>query len=223
MGFFSAIGGFISGCVGAVASVCSSIGGAVASGISALVATIAPHLSTIVQIVSVIAQVIGIFSKEDDVEDLGAAMRQCAKKPEDFDSINAYIDYLRNEIKEGRVDLNKEKTQMESAVDNALGCGLVIKGIEEKYQLSTSGEFWVFAAKKVDEGKLNADDVNSMLKTASEKNIKVDDMVNYVEGKEVSVPKSEISSSIKESLASADSNLSEGEITKKFNELVRKD
>lgn len=223
MGIFSAIGGFISGCVGAVANVCSSIGGAVASGISVLVATIAPHLATIVQIVTTIAQVLGILNKDDNPEDLGEAMRKSDKKPEDFDSINDYIAHLREEIKSGKIVLDEDKTDLQKNIDTALGAGLSIKAIDEKYNLQTSPEFWVFGAKKFEKGKLNTDEIHSMLKTASDKKINPTDMANYVEHKELSsgVQKSEISSALKESLQEANPTLSKEEITEKFNTLIR--
>ncbi|MCV3402847.1 hypothetical protein L8V85_02605 [Campylobacter sp. IFREMER_LSEM_CL2090] len=184
-----------------------------------------PHLKTASIIISIIGQITGLFNKDDNVEDLGAAMRQSDKKPEDFDSINAYIDYLKSEIKAGNINLNEEKTDIQKAVDTALGSGLTIKALDEKYSLKTSAEFWNFTAKKVDEGKLDATDVNSLLKTASEKKIDVNDVANYVDDKklESGASKSEISAFIKESFKEANPSLSDDDVTSKFNTLVRKD
>ena len=223
MGFWSDLGSAIGSICSAIGSVCSAIGGAIASKIGALATTIAPFLGPVAQAVVAIAQIIGIFIKDDNVEDLGEAMRKADKKPEDFDSINDYITYLRAEIKSGNITLDTNKTEMQKGIDTAIGTGLGIKAIDEKYQLQTSGEFWIFGAKKAEEGKLDANEINAMLKTASEKNLSPEDMKNYVEDKELSseVEKSEVSTALKESLQEANPSLSKEEITEKFNELIK--
>ena len=98
MGFWSDLGSAIGSICSAIGSVCSAIGGAIASKIGELVTTIVSFLGPVAQAVVAIAQIIGIFIKDDNVEDLGEAMRKADKKPEDFDSINDYITYLRAEI-----------------------------------------------------------------------------------------------------------------------------
>ncbi|ECK1948380.1 hypothetical protein FQV93_06730 [Campylobacter lari] len=225
MGFLSAIGGFISSCVSAIGSACKAIGGAIMDGIGKLAGAILPHIGTVSDILNIIGQIVGLFNKDDNVENLGTAMRQSDKKPEDFDSINAYVDYLKSEIKAGNINLNEEKTDIQKAVDTALGSGLTIKALDEKYSLKTSAEFWNFTAKKVDEGKLDATDVNSLLKTAGEKKIDVNDVANYVDDKklESGASKSEISATIKESFKEANPSLSDDDIVDKFNAFIRKD
>lgn len=150
-------------------------------------------------------------------------MRKSDKKPEDFDSINDYIAYLREEIKSGKIALDEDKTDLQKNIDTALGAGLSIKAIDEKYNLQTSADFWVFSGKKFEEGKLNTDEIHSVLKTASEKNLNPDDIKNYVEDKELSsgVQKSEISSALKESLQEANPTLSQDKLTERFNNLIK--
>lgn len=219
MGFLDFVGSVCS----AIGSVCCAIGGAIATGIGALANAIAPYLGPLGQIVIAIAQTLGILDKDDNLEDLGEAMRKSDKKPEDFDSINDYIAHLREEIKSGKIALDEGKTDLQKNIDTALGAGLSIKAIDEKYNLQTSAEFWVFSGKKFEEGKLDTDEIHSMLKTASDKKMNPTDMANYVEDKELSsgVQKSEVSSAIKESLQEANPTLSKEEITEKFNTLIR--
>ncbi|MCV3402848.1 hypothetical protein L8V85_02610 [Campylobacter sp. IFREMER_LSEM_CL2090] len=225
MGFWDTVCSIGSAIVSGISSACKAIGGAIMDGIGKLAGAILPHIGTLSSFLNIIGQITGLFNKDDNVEDLGAAMRQSDKKPEDFDSINAYIDYLKSEIKAGNINLNEEKTDIQKAVDTALGSGLTIKALDEKYSLKTSAEFWNFTAKKVDEGKLDATDVNSLLKTASEKKIDVNDVANYVDDKklESGASKSEISAFIKESFKEANPSLSDDDVTSKFNTLVRKD
>lgn len=224
MGFWSGVGSFIGGVVSGIVDTCCAIGGAIVDGVRALATTIAPYLEPIVRIVTAIAQALGILDKDDNLEDLGEAMRKTDKKPEDFDSINDYIAYLREEIKSGKIALDEDKTDLQKNIDTALGAGISIKAIDEKYNLQTSAEFWEFSGKKFEEGKLNTDEIHSMLKTASEKNLNPDDIKNYVEDKELSsgVQKSEISSALKESLQEANPTLSQDKLTERFNDLIKK-
>ncbi|WP_086243206.1 hypothetical protein [Campylobacter devanensis] len=142
MGLFDAIGSVIGAVCSAVGSVCSAVGGAIAAGISTLATAIAPYLATVATIVSAIANVLGIFKENDRPEHLAQAMEQMDKKPEDFDSINEYIDYLREGIRSGEVKLNDNLSDIQKAAYTATGAALGIKAIDEKYQLQTSDEFW---------------------------------------------------------------------------------
>ena len=114
MGIFSAIGSALSSACSAIcsgiSSLCSSIGGALSPVISTISSTlvsglgiglkeIALGLKIICAIVSVIAEEIGIKKEEETPEELAMQAEQSDKKPEDFDSINEYIGYLRDEMK----------------------------------------------------------------------------------------------------------------------------
>lgn len=221
---FGAIGAAIGAIGGAISSAVGAIGGAIAKGIGAIATAISPMIEAVSNIVTSIAQMLGIFKEQEKPEDYGAAMRQCDKKPEDFDSTNDYINYLRDEIKNGKVDL-ANRSEVELAADKAMGCGLAIKGIDEKYGLKTDAEFWKVMGEKADKNKIDSKELDSMLKNAKENNINPSDISDYLNGKDISsgVPKSEIKNTIKESFKECNSDLSSDEVTKKFNDLIKKD
>jgi len=96
MGFFSAIGGFIGGALGAVGSFLGGAIGIAATAIAGLVGS--PVFGAVVGLISLVSTVIGLTKKDEKQEELGAKAILSDKKPEDFDSYQAYIDHV-SEIK----------------------------------------------------------------------------------------------------------------------------
>ena len=66
-------------------------------------------IDSIIGLIKVVAELLLDSPKDERVQDLGAAMKQAEKKPEDFDSINDYIDYLRDQIKNGKIKTSKSQ------------------------------------------------------------------------------------------------------------------
>lgn len=164
MGLFSAIGSVLSAAgsaiVSGISNVCSTIGGAVFSGVSGIAGlakdlvfpALGLELSEIIiaiQLVSVIistvAELLGLKGEETP-EELGLKAEQADKKPEDFDSIQEYIDYLRNEVEVDKSKLDN-LSQEEKVTYGAIGSAICVKGIEEKYGMEMSGDFWTTVAK----------------------------------------------------------------------------
>lgn len=140
MGLFSAIGSVCSAVCSAVSSVCSSIGGAIMGGIGSLAPVISPWLSIAVAVISVLAEIFTEKPKEEKPEELGMKAEQADKKPEDFDSINDYIEYLRQEIKVDAAKL-ENLSEEERMKYQAVGLGLYVKNIEEKQGMKLDPAF----------------------------------------------------------------------------------
>lgn len=217
-----------------ISSVCSAIGGAFfsgAGGIAALAsAIIAPvvglpniglilaGIAVVVGIVSAIAEKLGIKTEEETPEELGMKAEEAEKKPEDFDSIEAYIEYLRNEI---QIDKQKlEKLSDEDRVKyTAIGTAIYIKGIEEKYGIQAPAEFWNTAA----EMKLSGDEVKGYMDTFREKGItNMKDMSDYIRGEapESGTKPVVVSDAIMDTLKKTYPELSEEALEEKFCELT---
>ena len=164
MGIFGAIGGALSSIGSAISSgissLCSGIGGALFSGAGGIAsiakALVAPMitfgLSEIViaiqavgLIISTVAELLGLKQKEETPEELGLKAEQADKKPEDFESTQAYIEYLRKEVEVDKEKL-KNMTEEEKVGYGAIGSAIYVKGIEEKYGMEMSGEFWTSVA-----------------------------------------------------------------------------
>lgn len=231
MGWFSsvcsAVGSFCSSVCSCVSSVCSAIGGAVASVCGAMAETILKlNPSTIDVVLKVIEAIITVclgLGEDEKIEDYGAAMRQVDKKPEDFDSIKEYIEYLREEIKSGRVDLSSSENDIERYADKVLGASLMIKAIDEKYGLKTSAEFWGTMGEKFEKGKIDGNELDVILKKSGEEQIDVNNVARYLKHEELKGgdQKSEISTIIIDSLKESNPKMSENEINTRFNEALK--
>lgn len=171
MGFFSSVGSFFSGAVSAIGGALSSLGSAFSSGLSSLCSAIGgtalgsaltgvvskltgalgvviPGLNVFeviilaVQVVSKIAEALGLKDKEKDHPDeLAMKAEKDDKKPEDYESTEAYIKHLHEDIelsKEEKEKLNKMSPE-ERAAYHMTGTYLYLKGINEKLGLDKEG------------------------------------------------------------------------------------
>lgn len=177
MGLFSAIGSVCSAVCSAVSSVCSSIGGAIMGGIGSLAPVISPWLSIAVAVISVLAEIFTEKPKEEKPEELGMKAEQADKKPEDFDSINDYIEYLRQEIK---VDATKLEnlSEEERMKYQAVGLGLYVKNIEEKQGMKLDPAFLKVVPEMINLG-YTAQDIGNLMQSMKKNG--VNDMKMYPE------------------------------------------
>ncbi|WP_086251149.1 hypothetical protein [Campylobacter devanensis] len=211
MGLFSVISA-VSSALGSPA-----VGGVIATGISWL-------LGSPATIVSEIAKTLDIFKENDRPEHLGQAMEQMDKKPEDFDSINEYIDYLREGIKSGEVKLIRNLSDSEKTSYTYDVTALGIKAIDEKYQLQTSAEFWGTMGGKFQEGKITPDEINKILEISSKNSVSAENVVNYINGNGMTGGQraSGVADVIEDGLIAANPNMSDEEIRSRFNKLLGK-
>lgn len=148
MGFFSSLISGISSIGHAICSgishICSGLG-KLGSGISSFAEKaigigekIFPHLEILevlklaVHIIVTVAEALGLKEKEkDSPEEIAMKAEEADKKPEDFESTEAYIKYLQNEIR-----LDKEKmeklTPEEKAEYAVVGSAIYLKAAAEK-------------------------------------------------------------------------------------------
>lgn len=177
MGLFSAIGSVCSAVCSAVSSVCSSIGGAIMGGIGSLAPVISPWLSVAVAVISVLAEIFTEKPKEEKPEELGMKAEQADKKPEDFDSINDYIEYLRQEIKVDAAKL-ENLSEEERMKYQAVGLGLYVKNIEEKQGMKLDPAFLKVVPEMINLG-YTAQDIGNLMQSMKKNG--VNDMKMYPE------------------------------------------
>lgn len=131
MGLFSGFCSFVSG-------VCGAIGGAIGGFLGAAATTIAglvggPVFGAVVMLISAVSTFMGLTKKDEKQEELGAKASLSDKKPQDFDSYQAYIDYLSNDIKltpEIKERLKNDKGFNDECT--AMGASLQWYGLNEK-------------------------------------------------------------------------------------------
>lgn len=177
MGLFSAIGSVCSAVCSAVSSVCSSIGGAIMGGIGSLAPVISPWLSIAVAVISVLAEIFTEKPKEEKPEELGMKAEQADKKPENFDSINDYIEYLRQEIKVDAAKL-ENLSEEERMKYQAVGLGLYVKNIEEKQGMKLDPAFLKVVPEMINLG-YTAQDIGNLMQSMKKNG--VNDMKMYPE------------------------------------------
>lgn len=162
MGIFSSIGGAISrglsavgnAICGCVSSLCSRIGstalgGAVSSFVAKLgIGTLFPALEIIQTIILVanivckIAESLGLKKeKEDEPDELAMKAEKDDMKPEDFDSTEAYIKHLQEDIELSKEDKKKldEMSPEERSAYRATGTYMYIKAVNEKLGFDKTG------------------------------------------------------------------------------------
>ena len=97
MGIFGAI-------CGAIGGICTAIGGAIGGALGITATAIAglaggPIFGAVVALISAVSTVMNLTKKDEKQEELGAKASLTDKKPQDFDTYQAYIDHLSNDIK----------------------------------------------------------------------------------------------------------------------------
>ena len=146
-------------------------------GVSALAPTLAPHILVFVAVVSILAELFTDKPKEEKPEEIGMKAEQADKKPEDFDSVSDYLEYLRNEVKLDPAKVEK-LTPEERQKYQLVGLGLYIKDIEEKSGLKLEPDFVKAIPNLKNQGYEAADIANLM---QSMKKNGVTDMKQYVD------------------------------------------
>ncbi|GMB92715.1 hypothetical protein NHP200010_04260 [Helicobacter bizzozeronii] len=163
MGWFSGMCSLVGSVVGGACRALGSLAGAIGTGLATLGVALAGLGSSLLPLMGVIlavGQVLGIFRKEDkveDIENLGYQMTQCDKKPEDFESTQAYIDHVRANIQKPNAEDKIKWSDVDRLKFNALGAGVSLKAIEEVKGVSLSPAGWAILATHIVEagGKEN--------------------------------------------------------------------
>lgn len=234
MGIFSSLGSALSSfgsaiCSG-ISSLCSTIGGALftgAKGIASLATGIIgttigltlPEILVAVKVigvvVSAVAEILGLKDSESP-EEIGMKAEEANKKPEDFDSTEKYIEYLRNEV-----SIDKEKLNALSTEDkikySAIGTSICIKGIEEQYGMNMPIEFW----KTVADLKMDGKDVKAFIDSFKEHKIDdMSDMSSYIKrDSEDGKNRGNISDAMIDALKEMNPKANEEELYEKLNNL----
>jgi hypothetical protein len=181
----SGISSFVSKAVSVVSSAVKAVGKVITETATKFLSISAEKISMVVNVLETIAKALGIIKEEENAEELGDKAMKADKKPEDFDSINEYIGYLRQEIRSSRQELEQLSPEQRLA-RQAIGSSILLKGIEEKRSLEIPVEFW----KETVERGLNAKQIDEFLKQFKQDNIEPKDFVKYLK-KEVSTKKEE--------------------------------
>ena len=167
--------GFLSSFCSAVSSFCSSVGSSISKAVSTIVSLGVDLATKVGEAVKGVAVSLGILKLDDNFEELGAKAISSDKKPDDFDSINEYIDYLRNDV-----PLDKEKfdklSDKELLERSAVGAAITLKGINEKLDTVVTPEFMAEVAKQ----DLETEEIVETIKAYKDKELNTEDYGAYL-------------------------------------------
>lgn len=175
MGFWSGVCSVVSSACSVISSVASSIGNNVvksATSIASLGVSLAAKVTDAIRSVGVS---LGIIRPEDSLAELGEKAILSEKKPEDFDSINEYIDHLNN-----NVPFDKDKfdrlDDKELLARSSIGASITLKGINEKLDTVVTPEFMATVASQ----ELETKEIVSTIKAYKENDLKLEDYDLYL-------------------------------------------
>lgn len=216
MGFWSTVGSFVGSAVSAVSSAMSSIGSSLASSATKLLEMGAKYLEPVIQAIQSVGTMLGIIKPEENMEELGAKAMSADKKPEDFDSITEYIDYLRNDV---TIDTEKLKNTDSSSrlASKAVGASITSRGIEEKLGSSISMEFW----KEVGQQNLTSEKITKTIEAYKKNNIDTSQYSDYMKGDMSIDDKKKNSNVLFEAYKEMNPSLSTSEIEEKIMNLKK--
>lgn len=189
-GVCSAIGSFVSGACSVFSKAVSGIASIASGALSVVLGPLGPILGPIVanilinvigKVISKLAQLLGITRKKENPEEVGYRMDEANrhddwKRKEDFDSFQAYYDYLREQIPDEAID--PEKMKKNSGAYRIIGASTLYQSIGEEEGMDLPGEFMM----DIGRGRISAEEAKTILKTF--KDLKVDgkDISDYWEG-----------------------------------------
>ena len=168
-------------------------------------------LKAVTTVLETIAKALGIIKNEENVEELGDKAMRADKKMEDFDSVNEYIEYLRNEIKTSQEELKKLPLE-ERLARRAVGSALLSKAISERKSIEIPVEFWEETVK----AGLNAKEIDYFLDKFKKAGIAPVDFAKYLRRELNLEEENKIDNFLLENFKELEPNLNEKEIEKKI-------
>jgi hypothetical protein len=210
----SSVTTFISSCI-------STVGPLVAKFASSIVAEIPkilqPNLMDVIKVISNVAQfigkVLGLVNNET-AEELGAKAAQCDRKPEEFESTEKYIEYLRNEVKLDEEKI-KNASQFEKIGYSTMGVALLSKGISEKMDVFLPTSFWVEVGKQ----NLKGEEAKAYIDNFKSAGLQEVNLSEYLQGKLDISENKKVFSVIESTLKQLNPNLTDNDIEDKIFEM----
>lgn len=153
MGFWNPVVSVVSAVAGALVEAAEKLGPAVKETVDKLgpiLSQMPGKIGAVARVVTLVSQVLGMFQKGDNVEDIGDRAIQGAEQgitPDGYETFDDYMDALRS------VDLDPAKTERISFLDKVLaGCGVSVQGFSAKVNESPEvlQDFYMLIAKNPD-------------------------------------------------------------------------
>ena len=208
-----------------ICSVASSVGSAISSAASAIGDTFSkmatkladvalPQLKIISIIVEVIGTLLGVLNPDEKVDELGDRAVRSDKTPEDFDTTQEYMDYLREEVPFDKDEFDKLSKE-EKLARSAIGSSIAMKAINDKKGFEVTPQTWLTLAKLHQSGGLKdakAEEFDSILDSFKDEQ---KDLQDYVKGELDPTKELEVGDKLVEMYQELEPTLSKDDIDKK--------
>lgn len=161
----------------AVTKAVSALGPMIAKYAPMVITTIGKNLPKVINTIEAISTISNVLKPNESADELGARAIAAEKKPEEFDNINNYIDYLRTGVEIDEASLSTETVDV--LTRQAVGATIAVKGVGENIGAEVSLPFLNAVSKLGLEPSL----VISIIKSYSESNLNADDLEKYLSDK----------------------------------------
>ncbi|MEJ8677962.1 hypothetical protein P0C22_05205 [Plesiomonas shigelloides] len=159
------------------AKVASTVGPMLAKYVPIMLDTLGKNLPKVINTIEAISVASNVLTPRDNANELGAKAMIAEKKPEDFDKINHYINYLRNDITLDTESLSQDP--VDCAIRLAVGGTIALKGVNEALDADVSIPF----LKSVSTLDLTPNIILSVIKSYQQNSLNLDDLDNYLHDK----------------------------------------
>lgn len=161
--------------ISTVTTLAKTIGPAIVKYAPIVIETAAKNLPLIIRTVEAVGVIANITRPTDNVNEIGAKAMQADKKPENFDAINEYIDYLRNDV---IVDVSKlSNAPVDVMARQAIGTSVILQGLSSKLGTEVS---WAFVSKAAQMG-IESSVIWQVLKTYSDNGLNADEFTQFMD------------------------------------------
>ncbi|NPA11100.1 MAG: hypothetical protein GXO62_02535 [Epsilonproteobacteria bacterium] len=218
MGFWSSLSSFVSKAVSVVVDTVKSVGTRVVESATQFLKAGARFLDTVSTVIEGIAKKLGLIEINDNAEDLGDRAMRADKKMEDFESVNEYIDYLKNKISSTPKDQLENLPAHERFARKAVGNAILSKALEEKLKMEIPVDFWVEAVK----AGLSGREIDEMLKRFKLQGIKPQDFAKYLKKELNEKEEEKMDKFLIQAFKEIEPNMSEEDIEEKVYDLQRR-
>lgn len=134
-----------------------------------ILSKITPELiKEVTNLISSVAELLGLKNEDNNSEEIGMKSEKADRKPEDFDSKEEYISYLKDDVELDKYDREKLNDESLKEKYSAKGLGIEIGAINEKMDVNLGIEDYVMLAKA---GINKVQDFMTIVDTFKEKGI----------------------------------------------------
>lgn len=162
--------------VSIITKLATSIGPTIAKYAPIIIKTIGQNLPAFIKTIEGISLAADVLKPSEKVDELGAKAMAADKKPEDFDQINDYINYLRSDVKVDESTLSNDSIDV--TVRRAVGTSIALKALGSELNTDISLPF----LNKVSELGVESKVLLEIIKSYSESGLNPDDVEAYIDG-----------------------------------------